>query len=147
MARKPAASQRARRLSDLIQRELSMILFQAYSNLREPGPTITNVEVANDLSMATIWVTQLDCAPQALEQTLNSKIGQWRKALAPALASLHKMPNLRFKYDLSLERSFHINSLIATAMAQTQASESAEKNADVAAPSETESPKALQNNG
>jgi len=146
MARKPAASQRAKRLSDLIQRELSMIFFQAYSNLREPGPTITNVEVANDLSMATIWVTQLDSDATKLEQTLNSKIGQWKKALAPALASLHKMPNLRFKYDLSIEHGLHINSLIAAAMAKTQASESAEKNASTEQ-SDEQSLETLQNNG
>lgn len=119
MARKSAASQRARRLADLIQRELSMLLFRAYSNHSEPGPTITSVDVSSDLSVATIWVTQMDTDAKALEKTLNEGSSHWRKLLAPALSSLHKMPQIRFRYDESLEKSLHIHQLISQAMSRT----------------------------
>jgi ribosome-binding factor A len=130
MARHSVASQRAKRLAELIQRELSMILFHAHSDLRTPGPTITEVEVTRDLGFATVWITQFDADGKLIEQQLNNRIGEWRKALAPALATIHKMPKLHFKYDSRIEDAARIQQAITNAIAQTTQSEALQTQSD-----------------
>jgi len=117
-----SASQRAKRLSDVIQRELSMHFFQAHLQQGNLGPTITAVDVASDLGLATIWVTQLEGDAQELENRLNEQAAYWRKLIAPALSNIHSLPKVRFRYDKSLEKNLRIQSLISEAMSRSASS-------------------------
>ncbi len=111
-------SQRARRVGDEIQRELSQLLREEVKDPRVGRVTITAVEVSPDLSHAKIFVTHLagrehgDDAIAALQHTA----GFLRTALSRRL-QLYSVPQLHFAYDDSIESGMRLSQLIDDALA------------------------------
>jgi len=111
-------SQRARRVGDEIQRELSQLLREDVKDPRVGRVTITAVEVSPDLSHAKIFVTHLagrehgDDAIAALQHTA----GFLRTALSRRL-QLYSVPQLHFAYDDSIESGMRLSQLIDDAVA------------------------------
>jgi ribosome-binding factor A len=111
-------SQRARRVGDEIQRELSQLLHEEVKDPRVGRVTITAVEVSPDLSHAKIFVTHLagrehgDDAIAALQHTA----GFLRTALSRRL-QLYSVPQLHFAYDDSIESGMRLSQLIDDAVA------------------------------
>jgi ribosome-binding factor A len=102
---------RPQKLGDQIQRELSQLLRE----LRDPRigmVTITAVDVSPDLSHAKIFFTML--AKEHLEETtrgLQRAAGFLRTQLARRI-KIYTTPELRFKYDESVERGDRLSRLI-----------------------------------
>jgi ribosome-binding factor A len=111
-------SQRARRVGDEIQRELSQLLREEVKDPRVGRVTITAVEVSPDLSHAKVFVTHLagrehsDDAIAALQHTA----GFLRSALSRRL-QLYSVPQLHFAYDDSIESGMRLSQLIDDAVA------------------------------
>ena len=125
---------RTRRVSELLRRELSMMISRELNDKRVRGVSINSVTTSRDLKYATIYVSQLeeiseqnlisgkqeDTAkdhlsnqndPLVVEKVLNNAAGYLRMLLSKN-SDLRVMPNLRFKYDDSIKRGVEMSSLI-----------------------------------
>ncbi len=81
--------------------------------------TLTDVEVSRDLSMAQIYFSVLTGSREARQATtaLNRAAGHLRHMLADRL-TLRAVPNLRFRFDESLERGDRVDALIDRAISE-----------------------------
>jgi len=111
-------SQRAHRVGDEIQRELSQILRDQIKDPRVGRVTITGVEVSADLSHAKVFFTHLAGRAEAeeAERALQHTAGFLRSELARRL-SLYSVPQLHFAYDASIESGMELSRLIDDAVA------------------------------
>ncbi|HSN42187.1 MAG TPA: 30S ribosome-binding factor RbfA [Burkholderiales bacterium] len=118
---------RSRRIAEQIQRELSGIIRLELKDPRVGMITITDVEVTQDYSHAKVFFTQLGDADKAGEATnaLQHAAGFLRSQLAHRL-KLRVVPELHFKYDVSVERGMRLSRLIDAAVA-TDPDRSADK--------------------
>ena len=107
------ASHRSDRLNEDIMREMCAII----RTLKDPRIStllsVVRVEVTNDLSYATCYVSCIEGFEKAKESVkgLQSAAGYIRRALGSAL-KLRKVPEPRFVADNSIERSAHINKIL-----------------------------------
>ena len=92
------------RVEKMIERELALILSDSAKNELLKFVSITKVTVTKDLSVATVWYTVLGNPNEvaATSKQLVNASGFLRSELAHRL-DLRKTPELRFKYDESLE--------------------------------------------
>ena len=110
-------SSRTYRVADQIQRELADILRSGVKDPRLPEMvTISDVSVSRDLSVATIYFTLVDKERrQDADFVLNRAAGFIRTELSRRI-QLRSVPQLRFRYDDSIEKGEHIESLIQSAL-------------------------------
>ncbi|MHB8256502.1 MAG: 30S ribosome-binding factor RbfA [Acidiferrobacterales bacterium] len=107
---------RTRRIAELLQRELAVLIPRELGDPRLAQLTLTGVDVAPDLSHAKVYITQLSGvanAPATLA-VLNGAAGFLRHALRSRL-DLRIIPELRFLYDESVERGAEISRLLERA--------------------------------
>ena len=105
-------SGRSHKLGDLIQRELSELLQRELRDPRVGMITITAVDVSPDFSHAKVLYTTLD--PARVEDAakgLKRAAGFLRSQLARRI-KLYTTPELRFEYDVSVERGDRLSRLI-----------------------------------
>jgi len=103
---------RPQKIGDLIQRELSDLLYRELRDPRVGMVTITSVDVSPDMSHALIYFTCLDAAQAApAAQGLKRAAGFLRSQLAKRV-TLYSMPELRFQYDESIARADRLSQLI-----------------------------------
>jgi ribosome-binding factor A len=97
----------------MIQREVVEILDRHLRDPRIHGVTVTDVEVTPDLQYATIFVSTLEggeTRAQALKGLAKAAIAV-RYLLAPRLG-LREVPEVRFRFDESLERGQRVDELL-----------------------------------
>ena len=101
------------RVEKMIERELALILSESAKNELLKFVSITKVSVTKDLSVATIWYTVLGNPNEisATSKQLVNASGFLRSELAHRL-DLRKTPELRFKYDESLEYGNRISAIL-----------------------------------
>lgn len=110
--------ERIQRVADLIQKTLAQMLLQDMSDERFRLVTITSVQVSRDLSYAKVYVSVLIDEDEKIKRTveaLNHAAKSLRYNLAHAV-DLRIVPELKFVYDESTARGFHISGLIDSAM-------------------------------
>lgn len=106
---------RKARLSAVIQEELSVVV-RTLKDPRIPLLTFTRVDVVDDGSQATIYISLLqgnsdrDRVKDCLEG-LKSSAGFLRRHLAKVLTIRH-IPNLIFKEDRGLENTLRVHELL-----------------------------------
>jgi ribosome-binding factor A len=101
------------RLEKAIERELGNILVSEIKDDRLKYVTFTKVSLTADLSIATVFYTVRGTEEQSIatSKNLEDAKGFIRTALSRALA-IRKVPELRFKYDKSLEHRERIDSIL-----------------------------------
>jgi ribosome-binding factor A len=106
-------TRRQRRVSELIHRELSMLLMREVRDPRLSGITITEVRVTPDLLIARIYYTVMGDAEQEKEAAaaLESANGYLRTQLAGQVR-LRLMPELIFHLDQSAAYGRRIDQLL-----------------------------------
>lgn len=106
-------SQRARRVGEQIQKEISALLVKGLKDPRIGFVTITGVEVTPDLHLARVFFTVMgdEAARKNSEQGLKSSVPFLRRELGRRLR-MRYVPDLLFQYDSSLEYGNRIESLI-----------------------------------
>ncbi len=111
-------SNRPRRIGELIRRELVELIGRELGDPRVSRLTITSVDVAPDLSHAKVFFTQLKGATTGAgtSKVLNQAAGFLRRALSRRLR-LRTVPELRFQYDVSVEKGAAVSALIDRAIA------------------------------
>jgi ribosome-binding factor A len=104
---------RARRISDRIQEELSVLFQREVSDPRLVMLTVTDVEVDRELAFATVFVTATG-GEERMEEVLRALDGAGgflRRELASRI-HLRSFPRLRFRWDFSQERGTRIDELL-----------------------------------
>ena len=112
-------SNRSRRIAELIKRELAQIIVRELRDSKAHNVTLTDAEVAADLSRAKIYFSLLGGSAMAdrAAAVLNHAAGFLRHALMRRL-TLRTVPELCFYYDESVERGARIDTLIERAICE-----------------------------
>jgi ribosome-binding factor A len=103
---------RTDRVSSQLRKELALLVHAAVRDHALPSVSVSDVETTKDLDVATVWVTTL-VPDQAKEATkaLNEMSKEFRRELSRTL-SIRRVPELRFKYDDSVDKGERIESLL-----------------------------------
>lgn len=112
---KEPATSRQRKLAEDIKRRLSLIIREEVDHEAAWQVTVTDVEVARDLSRANVWVDFLGEPPEGLTDSLMGA----RKPLQARLGRtmhIRRAPELFFIHDESIERGSRLSSLIDQAV-------------------------------
>lgn len=106
---------RNRRVADLVQRELAVLIQRYIQGNRFGLITVSCVDVSPDLKNAKIFFTCLDntASVEEITTSLNEHVGQLRHELAKKLV-LRNIPKLHFIFDQNLERANRLSALIET---------------------------------
>lgn len=101
------------RLEKIIVREIGSFLLLEAKDERLKYVTITNARLTNDLSIATVYFTVFgsDEQKEATSINLEEAKGMIRGHLGKVL-QVKKIPELRFKYDESLEYGDKIENIL-----------------------------------
>lgn len=105
--------QRQKRVSELIKREISVILQQDIQDPRIGFVTVTKVIVTQDIKHAKVLVSIFgdDTAKKTSMEAITRSLGKIKQMLASRV-KLRYMPTIQFQLDTSIEYSAHINELI-----------------------------------
>lgn len=104
---------RVGRVGEQIKKELSLILQQELKDPRIGFVTVTGVELTNDMSQATVYLSVLgdDDRKEETLKALHRGTGFIRSELGKRIR-LRKMPELIFKFDSSIEYGNRIDKLL-----------------------------------
>jgi ribosome-binding factor A len=108
----PHSFNRKDRISTQLRKEIALLVHAAVRDHALPSVSVSDVEVSRELDIATVYVTTL-LADQAKVATtaLNEMAGEFRHALSQML-SIRRVPELRFRYDDSIDKGERIDSLL-----------------------------------
>ncbi len=115
---------RTDRIAEQIKREVAQMLQFDVKDDRIGMVTINAVKVSKDLSYADLYFTSLNVANEgddvpaqrkACEKALNEFSSQLRASLSQSMRT-RITPQLRFHYDVSVERGTRLTSLIEKAV-------------------------------
>jgi len=103
---------RADRLSAELRRLIGTMVHQAVRDHALPSVSVSDVEVSRDFDVATIFVTALlaDTSKEAVA-ALNEMAKDFRRELSRTMR-VRRVPELRFKYDDSVDRGERIDALL-----------------------------------
>ena len=116
----PKESSRGRKIGDLIQRELAVLVQREIKDPRIGMVTINEATVSRDLAFSDIYFTVLPSEnTEIVEEVLNEASGFLRSQLAKVL-STRTTPKLRFHYDDTIESGARMNKAINNALSQDE---------------------------
>ncbi len=122
----PKESSRGRKVADLIQRELAMLIQREVKDPRIGMVTINEAKVSRDLAFSDVYFTVLPSDNSAaVEEVLNQASGFLRSQLAKTL-NTRTTPKLRFHFDSTIEDGARMSQAIDQALAD-DASQHSEK--------------------
>jgi ribosome-binding factor A len=101
------------RIGAELRRELGLLVHAAVRDHGLPSVSVSDVEITRDLDWATVWVTAL-MPEQGLPavKALNQISHEIRHSLAHSGMRIRRVPELRFKYDDSVDKGERIDSLL-----------------------------------
>jgi len=114
--RKAATPNRAFKVADQIQRDLTELIARELKDPRVGMVTIQAVEVTPDYAHAKIYFSMLTGDVDETTEALNQAAGFLRNGLFKRL-HIHTVPTLHFLFDRTTERAADMNALIAQAVA------------------------------
>ncbi len=114
-AKKSTTPNRAFKVADQIQRDLSELIARELKDPRVGLVTLQGVEVTPDYAHAKVFFSLLTGDPQQTQEGLNQAAGFLRSGLFKRL-HIHTVPTLHFVYDRTSEKAADMNALIAKAI-------------------------------
>jgi ribosome-binding factor A len=114
-AKKSVQPNRAFKVADQIQRDLSELIARELKDPRVGLVTLQAVEVTPDYAHAKVFFSLLNGDPVEAAQGLNAAAGFLRAGLFKRL-HIHTVPTLHFVFDRTTERAADMNALIAKAV-------------------------------
>ena len=121
-AKKSATPNRAFKVADQIQRDLTELIARDLKDPRVGMVTIQAVEVTPDYAHAKVFFSVLMDDPQKTQDALNQAAGFLRNGLFKRL-HIHTVPTLHFVFDRTTEKAADMNALIAQAVASRSKNE------------------------
>jgi len=113
--KKAATPNRAFKVADQIQRDLTELIARELKDPRVGMVTIQAVEVTPDYAHAKVFFSVLVGDAQECQDALNQASGFLRNGLFKRL-HIHTVPTLHFLFDRTTERAADMNALIAKAV-------------------------------
>ena len=115
MKQKSATPNRAFKVADQIQRDLTELIARELKDPRVGMVTLQSIEVTPDYAHAKVYFSLLVGDPVETEAALNQAAGFLRSGLFKRL-HIHTVPTLHFLFDRTTERAADMNALIAKAV-------------------------------
>ena len=103
---------RSDRLAAELRRLVGTLVHDAVREHALPSMSVSDVECSKDFDVATIWVTAL--LPESSKgavKALNAMAKEMRMQLSKTMR-VRRVPELRFKYDDSVDRGERIDALL-----------------------------------
>ncbi|WP_206809794.1 30S ribosome-binding factor RbfA [Paradesulfitobacterium ferrireducens] len=121
------AKHRANRLAETLKEEISQMIREELKDPRLGFTTVTDVEVADDLGHAKVFVSVLGDAQAGKDSldALNRAAGFVRSEIGKRIRLRH-VPEIVFKYDASLEKGAHISKLLREVETSTDRNDAGE---------------------
>jgi len=132
-------NRRAARVARRIQQHASHLILYELRDPRLENITVTRVEISDDLRHATIYYSVLgtEGKRRAAERGLQSARGIIRTRIARSL-KLREAPEIRFRFDPSIERAIEVSKLLDKVAAELREKETLDQQpAEGEAPEET----------
>lgn len=109
----PARSfQRTDRINAELRREVGTLVHAAVRDHALPQASVVDVEASRELDVATVWVTALQPErAREVVQALKGLAKEFRHQLSRRMR-LRRVPELRFKYDASIDTGERIDRLL-----------------------------------
>lgn len=103
---------RTDRVGAELRREIGLLVHAAVRDHGLPSVSVSDVEVTRDLDWATVWVTALQ-PERSVEavKALKELAVEFRRELSRSMR-LRRVPELRFKYDDSVDKGERIETLL-----------------------------------
>jgi len=114
-AKKSSTPNRAFKVADQIQRDLTELIARELKDPRVGMVTLQGVEVTPDYAHAKVFFSLLTGDPVETQAALNQAAGFLRNGLFKRL-HIHTVPTLHFVFDRTQERAADMNALIAKAI-------------------------------
>ena len=114
-AKKSSTPNRAFKVADQIQRDLTELIARELKDPRVGMVTLQGVEVTPDYAHAKVFFSLLAGDPVETKAALNQAAGFLRNGLFKRL-HIHTVPTLHFVFDRTSERAADMNALIAKAV-------------------------------
>ena len=114
-AKKSSTPNRAFKVADQIQRDLTELIARELKDPRVGMVTLQGVEVTPDYAHAKVFFSLLIGDPVETQAALNQAAGFLRNGLFKHL-HIHTVPTLHFVFDRTSERAADMNALIAKAV-------------------------------
>ena len=114
-AKKSSTPNRAFKVADQIQRDLTELIARELKDPRVGMVTLQGVEVTPDYAHAKVFFSLLTGDPVETQVALNQAAGFLRNGLFKRL-HIHTVPTLHFVFDRTSERAADMNALIAKAV-------------------------------
>ena len=114
-AKKSSTPNRAFKVADQIQRDLTELIARELKDPRVGMVTLQGVEVTPDYAHAKVFFSLLMGDPVETQAALNQAAGFLRNGLFKRL-HIHTVPMLHFVFDRTSERAADMNALIAKAV-------------------------------
>ena len=121
-AKKSSTPNRAFKVADQIQRDLTELIARELKDPRVGMVTLQGVEVTPDYAHAKVFFSLLIGDPVETQAALNQAAGFLRNGLFKRL-HIHTVPTLHFIYDRTQERAADMNALIAKAVSSRSKNE------------------------
>jgi len=121
-AKKSSTPNRAFKVADQIQRDLTELIARELKDPRVGMVTIQSVEVTPDYAHAKVYFSLLMGDSQKTQDALNQAAGFLRNGLFKRL-HIHTVPTLHFIFDRTSEKAADMNALIAQAVASRSKNE------------------------
>jgi ribosome-binding factor A len=104
---------RADRVSELVLRELSLLLIRELKDPRLRGITLTRVQMDDDLRHGRVYFSHLEGKPRAAAALsgFKSANGFIKREIGRAL-NLRRTPELEFEFDPGIEHAVRIGALL-----------------------------------
>ena len=115
-AKKSSTPNRAFKVADQIQRDLTELIARELKDPRVGMVTLQGVEVTPDYAHAKVFFSLLTGDPVETQVALNQAAGFLRNGLFKRL-HIHTVPTLHFMFDRTSERAADMNALISRAVA------------------------------
>ena len=114
-AKKSSTPNRAFKVADQIQRDLTELIARELKDPRVGMVTLQGVEVTPDYAHAKVFFSLLIGDPVETQAALNQAAGFLRNGLFKRL-HIHTVPTLHFVFNRTSERAADMNALIAKAV-------------------------------
>ena len=110
------ASNRAEKVSDLLKKEISLIITNETKDPRLQNINITAVKVTDDIGIATVFYSIIGESIHKSDSKIDDKIlkkfsGMIRSNLAKKI-KIRRIPKILFRFDESIEYSENIEKLL-----------------------------------
>ena len=110
------ASNRAEKVSDLLKKEISLIITNEIKDPRLQNINITAVKVSDDIGIATVFYSIIGESIHKFDSKIDDRIlkkfsGMIRSNLAKKI-KIRRIPKIIFRFDESIEYSENIEKLL-----------------------------------